>query len=89
MVLKKTCEIYLDLLKDVDEVHEQALQFKSSTEYNGIASNVLHKTMVLVIIYERIEINIILSISNNLSNNKITSLDYGSVSNVIIILINE
>uniref|UniRef100_A0AAF5DJ80 Uncharacterized protein n=1 Tax=Strongyloides stercoralis TaxID=6248 RepID=A0AAF5DJ80_STRER len=55
----------------------------SSTEYNGIASNVLHKTMVLVIIYERIEINIILSISNNLSNNKITSLDFGSVGIVI------
>uniref|UniRef100_A0AAF5DNE9 Uncharacterized protein n=1 Tax=Strongyloides stercoralis TaxID=6248 RepID=A0AAF5DNE9_STRER len=34
MVVKKTCEIYLDLLKDVDEVHEKALQ--SSTEYNGI-----------------------------------------------------
>uniref|UniRef100_A0AAF5DKF7 Uncharacterized protein n=1 Tax=Strongyloides stercoralis TaxID=6248 RepID=A0AAF5DKF7_STRER len=55
----------------------------SSTEYNGIASNVLHKTMVLVIIYERIEINIILSISNNLSNNKITSLDFGFVGIVI------
>uniref|UniRef100_A0AAF5DJ24 Uncharacterized protein n=1 Tax=Strongyloides stercoralis TaxID=6248 RepID=A0AAF5DJ24_STRER len=26
MVVKKTCEIYLDLLKDVDEVHEKVLQ---------------------------------------------------------------
>uniref|UniRef100_A0AAF5DQQ2 Uncharacterized protein n=1 Tax=Strongyloides stercoralis TaxID=6248 RepID=A0AAF5DQQ2_STRER len=40
----------------------------SSTEYDGIA---------------RIGINIVLSVSNNSSNNKITSLDFGSVSNVI------
>uniref|UniRef100_A0A0K0E6U0 RNase III domain-containing protein n=1 Tax=Strongyloides stercoralis TaxID=6248 RepID=A0A0K0E6U0_STRER len=38
---------------------------------------------MLIIIYERIGINIVLSISNNLSNNKITSLDFGSVGIVI------
>uniref|UniRef100_A0AAF5DJV1 Uncharacterized protein n=1 Tax=Strongyloides stercoralis TaxID=6248 RepID=A0AAF5DJV1_STRER len=63
------CEIYLDLLKDFDE---------SSTEYDGIASNMLHKIMIV-----RIEINIVLSVSNNSSNNKITSLDFGSVNTLL------
>uniref|UniRef100_A0AAF5DK91 Uncharacterized protein n=1 Tax=Strongyloides stercoralis TaxID=6248 RepID=A0AAF5DK91_STRER len=58
-------------------------KFKSSTEYDGVICNMLHKIMMLVTNYGRIGINIVLSVLNNSNNNKITSMDFGFVSNVI------
>uniref|UniRef100_A0A0K0E3Z8 SCD domain-containing protein n=1 Tax=Strongyloides stercoralis TaxID=6248 RepID=A0A0K0E3Z8_STRER len=58
-------------------------KFKASTEYDGIVCNMLNKIMMLVTNYGRIGINIVLSVLNNTNNTKITSADFGFISNVI------
>ncbi|CEF67268.1 Armadillo-type fold domain-containing protein [Strongyloides ratti] len=58
-------------------------KFKSSADFDKIICNMFNKIMMLITNYGANGINIVLSVFNASNNNKVTSSDFGVISDVI------